>query len=176
MFSIYKLIESEQLAFHNDGKNFKDYFKCQKPLSKAWFPLIVLRRANHQNHRENYPIINVECYFLQSIYVPYTEHLLVQMPESFENQKMKCQSLRNLIPKYHVTLTSSLEMNNLLELYQQDVDSKLVTVQEIMRWKEKWKKQDITTLPKTQLMLWKLVMKTFSKMFTSCLLFWQCCL
>ena len=59
---------------------------------------------------------------------------------------MKCRSLQNLIPKYTVTLTSSSETDNWLELYQQDVDSKTTTFSEIMRWKEKWEKQNIATL------------------------------
>ena len=41
------------------------------------------------------------------------------------------------MPKWTVTLTSSLETENLLKLYQQDVESKIVTVPEVMRWKEK---------------------------------------
>ena len=44
-----------------------------------------------------------------------------------------------------MTLTSSSETDNLLELYRQDVYSKIVTVLQIMPLKEKWKKQDIST-------------------------------
>ena len=51
-----------------------------------------------------------------------------------------------LISKYTVTQTSS-ERENSLELYRSDVDSKTVTVPQIVRWKEKWKKQEIATLP-----------------------------
>ena len=46
---------------------------------------MIPRRVNRQNHRENYPIIDVESYFFQSFYVPYAEHLSVQM---FEDQRM----------------------------------------------------------------------------------------
>ena len=46
-----------------------------------------------------------------------------------------------------MTLTSSSKIDNLLELHQQDIDSKIVTLQEIMRWKEKLKKQDVALLP-----------------------------
>ena len=45
-----------------------------------------------------------------------------------------------------MTLTSSSKTDKLLELYQRDVDSKIGTVPEIMRLKEKWRKQDIATL------------------------------
>ena len=51
-----------------------------------------------------------------------------------------------LISKYTLTQTSS-ETGNSLELYRSDVDSKTVTVPQIVRWKEKWKKQEIATLP-----------------------------
>ena len=65
---------------------------------------------NRQNYRENYPIIiDVESYFHQSIYVPYTEHLLVQVSERLKDQMMKCQNLWNLISKYTATLTSPSE-------------------------------------------------------------------
>ena len=77
----------------------------------------------------------------------YTERLLAQMSERFEDQKMKCQSLLNIcIFIYTVSLAPTSETDNLLEFHQQDVDGKIVTVPEIMRWKEKWKKQDIATL------------------------------
>ena len=69
------------------------------------------------------------------------------MSESSEDQKIKCQSLWNFISKYTVTLTTSSEKDNSLEIYQQDVGSKIVSVVKIMRWKEKWKKQDMATLP-----------------------------
>ena len=44
-------------------------------------------------------------------------------------------------------MTSLLQVDNLLELYQQDVDSKVIAMPEILRWQEKWKKQDISSLP-----------------------------
>ena len=58
------------------------------------------------------------------------------------HDKDKMPSLWNLISKYTV------ETNNLLKLYQQNVDSKIITVPKIMRWKEKRKKQVIATLLK----------------------------
>ena len=45
-----------------------------------------------------------------------------------------------------MNLTSS-EAENLLELYQQDINCKIIAVAEIMRRKEKWKKENIATLP-----------------------------
>ena len=62
---------------------------------------MIPMRVNRLKHLENYLIIiNVESYFLQSIYVPYAEHLLLQMSEKFEDQMINRQSLWNLIPKH----------------------------------------------------------------------------
>ena len=61
IFSTDELIESVQLAFHNDKKNCENSFKqiltqvknfCQK----YEIPLMIPRIANRQNHRENYSI------------------------------------------------------------------------------------------------------------------------
>ena len=72
------------------------------------------------------------------------------MSERLEDLKMKCQSFRNLIPNFFVTLTSFTENSILLALIQRGVDSKIVTVPEIMRLNKKWKKQNIQQV---QLML-----------------------
>ena len=104
---------------------------CQK----YGIPLIILRRANCKNQQELYPIIDVESYLRQSICIPYAGHLLVQMSERFEDQKIKYQSLWNLIPKYTVTPTSPLETDNLLKLFQQNIGSKIVISPKAMRWK-----------------------------------------
>ena len=96
---------------------------------------MILRRANCQNQQELYPIIDVESYLRQSICIPYAGHLLVQMSERFEDQKIKYQSLWNLTPKYTVTPTSPLETDNLLELFQHNIGSKIVISPKIMRWK-----------------------------------------
>ena len=45
-----------------------------------------------------------------------------------------------------MTLASSSKTDNLLKLYQQDADSKIITPPEIMRLNKKWKKQDIVSL------------------------------
>ena len=90
-----------------------------------------LRRAHGQNHRVNYLINDVESYFRQSIYVPYIEHFWMRISKKFEDQTIKCQSLWNFLSKCTETLASSSETNNVLELYQQDVDSKIVAVPEI---------------------------------------------
>ena len=124
------------------------YTEIKNLCQKYGIPLIILRRPNCQNQQKNYTIIDVGSYLRQSTCVPYAEHLLVQMSERFEDQKIKYQSLWNLIPKYTVTPTSPLETDNLLELFQQNIGSKVVISPKIMRWKIEWKKQNVTALTK----------------------------
>ena len=91
MFSTDELMDSVQLVLHNDRKNGEDSFKqirtkVKNLCQKHEIVLIILRRDNHQYYREKYPVNDVESYFRQSIYVPYAEHLLVQMSERLEDQ------------------------------------------------------------------------------------------
>ena len=151
IFSANELIESLIKSLEDDradgdvsfGKVFE---KVQNVCQLHEIALICPRRATEQIYRENYSTDDVEVYYRQSIYVPYIDHLIMQMTERFADQRIRCQNLWCLIPKYIVT-QASVETDYLLELYQQDIDSSVVTVPEISRWREKWKYKDVSTLP-----------------------------
>ena len=141
IFSAYELVENVEFAIQNDRNSCEDSFKpifttVQNLRQKLEIPLLIPRRVKRQSHRDNYPCDDLESFFRQSIYVPYIEHLLAQLSERFQNQKVRYQSLWSLIPKYTAAMTSLLQVDNLLELYQQDVDSKVIAMPEILRWQE----------------------------------------
>ena len=75
-----ELIKNVPLAFHNDRRNCVDSFrktftKVKNLCHKYEMPLMILRRSSRQNHRKNYPIIYVESYFHQFIYVSHVESI-----------------------------------------------------------------------------------------------------
>ena len=53
-----------------------------------------------QIFRDNYPSDDPEHFILDAIFVPYLDHLIVEMEDRFFDQKQKCRSLWGLIPKY----------------------------------------------------------------------------
>lgn len=153
VFLANDLIGSLLEALNDDRKNeegsFHEIFEKAESLCQVYqIALIIPRRPIQNIHRENYPTDDVEAYYRQSIYIPYLDYLIMQVSERFADQRNKCQSLWSLIPKYIATQASSVETGNLLELYQQDIDSLSVTIPEISRWREKWKKEDnVSILP-----------------------------
>ena len=78
----------------------------------------------------------------EAIFVPFLDHLIVEMEDRFFDQKQKCRSLWGLIPKYHCDASpnTAQDLKTLLEMYQEDIDPRAAVVPEVQRWVNKWKK------------------------------------
>ena len=94
-----------QLAFHSNRKNcedsYKQIFKSQKPLSKIQDSTNNSEKSRLSKSPRSYRNIDIESYFLQSIYVPYAESLLGQMSERFEDQKNEMPKSLEFDTKIH---------------------------------------------------------------------------
>jgi len=83
---------------------------------------LIPGRCKSQIFRHNYPSDDPEHFFLEAIFVPYLDHLIVEMEDRFFDQKQKCRSLWGLIPKYcDATPNTGQDLERLLETYQEDI-------------------------------------------------------
>jgi len=63
-----------------------------------------------QISRDNYLSDDPEHFFREAIFVPYLDHLIVEMEDRFFDQKQKCRSLWGLIPKHPVHLSKNTHL------------------------------------------------------------------
>jgi len=49
------------------------------------------------NFRDNYPSDHPEHFFREAIFVPYLDHLIVEMEDRFFAQKQKCRRIDSLL-------------------------------------------------------------------------------
>ena len=88
------------------------------------------------------------AFFREAIFVPYLDHLIVEMENRFFDQKLKCRSLWGLIPKYcDASPNTAQDLERLLAIYQEDNGSRAAVVPEVQRWENKWKNEDVSTVP-----------------------------
>ena len=70
------------------------------------------------------------------------------MEDRFFDQKQKRRSLLGLILKYcDASPNTAQDLERLLEIYQEDVGPRAAVVPEVQRWVNKWKKEDVSTVP-----------------------------
>ena len=109
---------------------------------------MIPRRCKSQIFRDNYPSDDPEHFFREAIFVPYLDLLTVEMEDRFFDQKQKCRSLWGLIPKYcDASPNTAQDLERLLETYQEDIGRRSAVVPEVQRWVNKWKKEDVSTVP-----------------------------
>ena len=91
------------------------------------------------------------------------------MEDRFFDQKQKCRSLWGLIPKYfHASPNTAQDLESLLEIYQEDTGPRAAVVSEVQRWVNKWKKEDVSTVPSSAIEALCASMLTFIRMSTYC--------
>ena len=53
-----------------------------------------------------------------------------------------------MIPKYcDASPNTAQDLERLLEIYQEDIDPRAAVLPEVQRWVNKWKKEDVSTVP-----------------------------
>jgi len=111
-------------------------------------PLLIPRRCKSQIFRGNYHSGDPEHFFREAIFVPYLDHLIVEMEDRFFEQKQKCRSHWGLIPKYcDASPNTAQDLERLLKIYQENIGPRAAVVPEVQRWVNKWKKEDVSTVP-----------------------------
>ena len=130
---------------------------------------MIPRRCKSQIFRDNYPCDDPEHFFREAIFIPYLDNLVVEMEDRFFDQKQKCRSLWGLIPKYfHASPNTAQDLESLLEIYQEDTGPRAAVVSEVQRWVNKWKKEDVSTVPSSAIEALCASMLTFIRMSTYC--------
>jgi len=101
---------------------------------------LIPRRCKSQILRDNYSSDDPEHFFREAIFVPYLDHLIVEMEDSICDQKQKCRSLWGLIPKYcNASPNTDQDLERLLEIYLEVIGARAAVVTEVQRWVNKWK-------------------------------------
>jgi len=126
----------------------KIFDQAKNECEKYDAPLLIPRRCKSQNFRDNYPSEDPEHFFREAVFVPHLDHLIVEMEDRFFYQKQKCRSLWGLIPKCcDASPNTAQDLERLLEIYQEEIGPRAVVVPEVQPWANKWKKEDVSTVP-----------------------------
>jgi len=153
IFAVIELIDSVLDILRQNRSNCENVFhkifdQAKNECEKYDAPLLIPRRCKSQIFRDNYPSDDPEHFFREAIFVPYLDHLIVETEDRFFDQKQKCRSLWGLIPKYcDASPNTAQDLERLLEIYQEDIGPRAAVVPEVQRWVNKWKKEDVSTVP-----------------------------
>ena len=156
IFAVIELIDSVLDILRQSRSNCENVFhkifdQAKNECEKYDAPLLIPRRCKSQIFRDNYPSTDHEQCFREAIFVPYLDHLIVEMEDRFFDQKQKCRSLWGLIPKYcDASPNTAQDLERLLKIYQEDIGPRAAVVPEVQRWVNKWKKEDVSTVPSSQ--------------------------
>ena len=147
----------------------KIFDQAKNECEKYDAPLLIPRRCKSQIFGDNYPSDDPEHLFREAIFVPYLDHLIVEMEDRFFDQKQKCRSLWGLIPKFcDASPNTAQDLETLLEIYQEDIDPRAAVVPEVQRWLNKWKRKMLALFLQVPSMHSVLAMLTFIRMSTYC--------
>ena len=147
-----ELIDSVLDILRQNRSNFKNVFhkifdQAKNECEKYDAPLLKMQKSNFQRY-SNYPSDDAEHFFREAIFAPYLHDLIVEMEDRFFDQKQKCRSLWGLIPKYcDASPNTAQDLEKLLDIYQEDIGPRAAVVPKVQRWINKWKKEDISTVP-----------------------------
>ena len=151
IFAVIELIDSVLDILRQNKSNCENVFhkildQGKNECEKYDAPLLIPRRCKSQIFRDNYPSDDPEHFFREAIFVPYLDHLIVEMEDRCFDQKQKCRSLWGLIPKYcDASPNTAQDLERLLEIYQEDIGHRAAVVPEVQRV-NKWKNEDVSTV------------------------------
>ena len=97
-FAVIELIDSVLDILRQNRSNCENVFhkifdQAENECEKYDAPLFIPRRCNSQIFRDNYPSDDSEHFFREAIFVPYLDHLIMEMEDRFFDQKPKCRRL-----------------------------------------------------------------------------------
>ncbi|XP_022177201.1 52 kDa repressor of the inhibitor of the protein kinase-like [Myzus persicae] len=126
----------------NNNKHFSDMFSVaaimmNKNKEEIDFP----RFANRQTQRNNVPANNSEEYYKLNIFLPFLDHIRIQLSDRFQKHKFLIKSLQQIIPSKCIHSTSE-EMNDCVQFYSRILTEPTVFKAEFSIWKSKWLKEE----------------------------------
>ena len=174
IFAVIELIDTVLDILRQKRSTYENVFhkifvQAENECEKYDAPLLTPRRCKSQIFRDNYPSDDPEHFFREAIFAPYLDHLIVEIENRFFDQKQKRRSVWGLMPKYcDASPNTAQNLERLLEIYQEDIGPRAAVVAEVQRWVNKWKKEDVSTVPSSAIEALVLAMLTFIRMSTYC--------
>jgi len=91
IFAVIELIDSVLDILRQNRSNYENVFhkifdQAKNECEKYDAPLLITRRRKSQIFRDNYPSDAPEHFFWEAIFVPYVDHLIVEMEDRFFDQ------------------------------------------------------------------------------------------
>jgi len=106
----------------------------------------VPRVVGRQLGRDTVQYGSAEDYFRRTIALPLLDHFIMEMQERFGQQQTLASKLLHLVPSF-LCKDCTLNLDEVIELYQDDLPNPSVIATEVSRWQLKWLHQ--TCLPYT---------------------------
>ncbi|KAL4142023.1 hypothetical protein QTP88_004555 [Uroleucon formosanum] len=106
-------------------------------LVETYFP----RFANRQTQRNNVPANSSEEYYKLNIFLPFLDHIRIQLSDRFQKHKFLIKSLQQIIPSKCINPTSE-EINDCVQFYSRILTKPTVFKAEFSIWKSKWLKEE----------------------------------
>lgn len=101
------------------------------------------RRCGRQTHRSNTPADTPSEYYCRTITIPFLDHLLVEMTHRFSKHQQTALLGLSIIPSIMISISSEqlhCKVQQLADLYEQDLSSPECLHSELLGWQLKWKK------------------------------------
>ena len=96
-------------------------------------------KSGRQQHRANPPADNASDFYKRSLTIPMLDHLISELDCRFnEDSTLIITEFMNILPSEIIKPNVNLELNNLLELYSNDLPSPRSLNTELEVWKTKW--------------------------------------
>jgi hypothetical protein len=126
----------------NSNKHFSSTFFVAAIMlninkEEMYFPRISKR----QTHRNNVTVNSSEEYYKLNIFLPFLDHIRIQLYDRFQKHKSLVSSLTQIIPSKCIYSTSE-EINDCVQFYSQILTDPTVYKAEFSIWKSKWLKEE----------------------------------
>ncbi|XP_029342185.1 52 kDa repressor of the inhibitor of the protein kinase-like [Acyrthosiphon pisum] len=126
----------------NCNKHFSGMFSVVAiMLNKNKEEIDFPRIAKRQTHRNNVSANTSEEYYKLNIFLPFIDHIRIQLSDRFQKHKSLISSLQQIIPSKCIYSTSE-EINDCVQFYSQILIEPSVFKAEFSIWKSKWLKEE----------------------------------
>ena len=96
------------------------------------------RTTGRQLHRANAPAVDPKEYYQVNVAVPFLDHIISELDGQFSGLTMRVSKLLGLVPSViQESQISAQQLNDLVDLYKDDLPSPQLFFAEFQRWKIK---------------------------------------
>ncbi|CAG2195052.1 unnamed protein product [Mytilus edulis] len=124
----------------NDAEYDNVYQKAEQMAEVADTELVIPRRCGRQTQRSNVPGDTPQVYFKRAVYLPYIDALIQEYSSRFNSLSQKAVKAMALIPA-HLEQTNRDALDDLLEVYKDDLPMASSFQKEYNLWQRQWSSQ-----------------------------------